>query len=144
MGFVPSSGAEIQSEYIVPRRHAVSAIQALLRIRSRIRPLIQVGEIRTIAADRLWMSPQYAQDTVGIHFTWKPEQERVRRALREVERALAPFESRPHWGKLFLADARTIGPMYERLDDFAKLRDRLDPGGTFRNKWLESRVLDVE
>lgn len=144
MGFTPSSGAEIQSEYIVPRRHAVSAIQAVLRIRATIRPLIQVSEIRTIAADRLWMSPQYGQDTVGIHFTWKPEHERVARALTEVERALAPFEPRPHWGKLFLADAKTTGPMYERLGDFAGLLERLDPRGAFRNEWLESRVLGAE
>jgi alditol oxidase len=112
-----------------------------MRIGSKIRPLIQVSEIRTIAADTLWMSPQYGQDTVAIHFTWKPEQERVERALVELERALAPFEPRPHWGKLFLADAKTIGPRYERLGDFAGLLDRLDPRGAFRNEWLESRVL---
>jgi alditol oxidase len=141
MGFTPSSGAEIQSEYIVPRRRAVSAIQAVLQIRSTIRPLVQVSEIRTVAADDLWMSPQYGQDTVGIHFTWKPDLKRVTRALAEVERALAPFEPRPHWAKLFLADAKSIGPMYERLDDFARLLDRLDPRGAFRNEWLESRVL---
>ncbi len=141
MEFTPSSGAEIQSEYIVPRRHAVPAIQAVLRIRSTIQPVTQVSEIRTIAADRLWMSPQYGQDTVGIHFTWTLEQERVTRALAEVERALAPFDPRPHWGKLFLAEATTIGPLYERRDDFARLLDRLDPRGAFRNKWLESRVL---
>lgn len=141
MGFTPSSGAEIQSEYIVPRPYAVSAIQAVLAIRSTVQPLVQVSEIRTIAADRLWMSPQYDQDTVGIHFTWKLERDRVTRALAQVERALAPFEARPHWGKLFLADARTIGPMYPRLDDFAALLDRFDPRGAFRNHWLESRVL---
>jgi len=141
MGFTPSSGAEIQSEYIVARSQAVSAIGAVLRLGSKIRPLIQVSEIRTIAADRLWMSPQYGQDTVAIHFTWKPEQQRLKRVLEELERELAQFEARPHWGKLFLADAKTIGPMYERLGDFAALLDRLDPRGTFRNQWLESRVL---
>ena len=141
LGFTPSSGAEIQSEYILPRRHAVSAIGAVLRIGSTIRPLVQVSEIRTIAADTLWMSPQYGQDTVAIHFTWKPDQERVTRALVELERILAPFEQRPHWGKLFLADATTIGSAYERLGDFARLLDRLDPRGAFRNEWLESRVL---
>jgi xylitol oxidase len=141
MGFTPSSGAEIQSEYIVPRSHAVSAIGAVLQIGLTIRPLIQVSEIRTIAADTLWMSPQYGQDTVALHFTWKPEPERVNRLLIELERALAPFEPRPHWGKVFLADAKTIGPMYERLGDFANLLDRLDPRGAFRNEWLESRVL---
>jgi xylitol oxidase len=144
MGFTPSSGAEIQSEYIVSRSHAVSAIGAVLRIGSKIRPLIQVSEIRTIAADSLWMSPQYGQDTVAIHFTWKPEQERVERVLVELERALVPFKPRPHWGKLFLADAKTIGPMYERLGDFARLVDRMDPRGAFRNEWLESRVLGAD
>jgi alditol oxidase len=144
MEFTPSSGAEIQSEYIVPRRHAVPAIRAVLRIGSAIQPLTQVSEIRTVAADKLWMSPQYGQHTVGIHFTWKLDQERVTRALVEVERALAPFEPRPHWGKLFLADSKTIRPMYERLNDFVRLLDRLDPRGAFRNEWLESRVLGGE
>ena len=141
MGFTPSSGAEIQSEYLVARRHAVAAIKAIVRIGAKLRPLILVSEIRTVAADRLWMSPQYGQDTVAIHFTWKPEQERVERALVEVERALAPFEPRPHWGKLFLAQADQIGPLYRRLDEFAALLDRLDPRGAFRNDWLTSRVL---
>jgi xylitol oxidase len=141
MGFTPSSGAEIQSEYAVRRAHALPAIEAVLRIGSKIRPLIQVSEVRTIAADTLWMSPQYGQDTVAIHFTWKPEQERVKRGLTELERALAPFEPRPHWGKLFLAGAETIGARYERLADFAGLLDRLDPRGAFRNEWLETRVL---
>ena len=48
------------------------------------------------------MSPQYGRDTVGIHFTWKREQEAVERLLVDIEAALAPFDARPHWGKLFL------------------------------------------
>lgn len=98
-----------------------------LQIGSTIRQLVQVSEIRTIAAGGLWMSPQYGHDTVGIHFTWKREQGRVTRALPEVERALPPFELRPRWGKLFLAAAKPIGHWHERLDDFARLLDRLDP-----------------
>jgi alditol oxidase len=144
MGFTPSSGAEIQSEYIVARRHAVPAIEAVRRIGATVRPLIQVSEIRTIAADALWMSPQYGQDTIAIHFTWKPEQDAVERALVVLERALAPFGARPHWGKLFMARAVTIGPLYERLDDFAALLDRLDPRRAFHNAWLEARVLGTD
>ncbi|MBV9167512.1 MAG: FAD-binding protein, partial [Solirubrobacterales bacterium] len=140
-GFTPSSGAELQSEYIVPRRHAVAAVEAMLRIRERVAPLTQVSEIRTVAADRLWMSPQYGQDTAAIHFTWKPRQAAVERALVEVERALLPFEARPHWGKLFLARAEEIAPLYERRDDFAALLARLDRRGAFRNEWLKQRVL---
>jgi xylitol oxidase len=89
----------------------------------------------------LWMSPQYGQRTVAIHFTWKPDQEAVERALIELEAALAPFRARPHWGKLFMSRADAIRPLYERLDDFAALLERLDPRGAFRNEWLESRVL---
>lgn len=141
MGFTPSHGEEIQSEYHVARRHAVGAIEAVRRLAGTIRQLLQVCEIRTIAADRLWLSPQYGQDTVAIHFTWAREPAAVRRALVDVEAALAPFEARPHWGKLFLADAATMAARYERLPDFVRLIERLDPRGAFRNDWLNAHVL---
>jgi xylitol oxidase len=141
MGYRPSSGRELQSEYLVPRRHAAAAIQALRALAATIRPVLQVSEIRTVAADQLWMSPQYRQDTIGIHFTWKPEQDAVERVLLDVEAALAPFDARPHWGKMFLADAAAIASLYERLPDFARLVHRLDPRGAFRNAWLDTRVL---
>jgi xylitol oxidase len=141
IGFTPSSGDEIQSEYLLPRRHGVAAIQAVRALADTIGPLVQVSEIRTIAADELWMSPQYGQDTIGIHFTWLPEQAAVECALIEIEAALAPFETRPHWGKLFLADNTTIAHLYERHSDFAALVERVDPRGAFRNDWLETRVL---
>jgi xylitol oxidase len=141
LGFTPSSGAELQSEYLVARHHAVRAIAAVLPLGPEIGPLTQVSEIRTVAADGLWMSPQYGQDTVGIHFTWKPQQEEVERALVEVERVLAPFDARPHWGKLFLMGAESIGGLYERRGDFVALLEKVDPRGAFRNHWLEQRVL---
>jgi xylitol oxidase len=141
MGFTPSSGDEIQSEYLVPRRHAVAAIRAVRALADTIGPLVQVSEIRTIAADELWMSPQYDQDTIGIHFTWLPEQSAIERALIGIEGALAPLEARPHWGKLFLADTKAIADLYERHSDFAALVERTDPRGAVRNEWLETRVL---
>ena len=141
MGFTPSSGEEIQSEFLVPREHAVRAIEAVRALAGAIRPVLQVCEIRTMAADRLWLSPQYARDTVGIHFTWKPEQQAVERVLAEVEAALAAFAARPHWGKLFLATAAELAPLYEHLPDFVRLAARLDPRGAFRNDWLERCVL---
>jgi xylitol oxidase len=141
MGFTPSSGAEIQSEYHVPRRHALAAIEAVRGLAPLIRPLTQVSEIRTIAADRLWMSPEYRRDAVAIHFTWAPDEPAVRRALAELEVALAGFAARPHWGKLFLSEADTIRPLYERVEEFSALLRRFDPRGALRNAWLESRVL---
>ena len=141
MGFTPSSGEELQSEYLFPRRYAVEAIEAVRSLAAEIRPLLQVSEIRTVAADRLWMSMNYGQDTVGIHFTWKPEREAVEGMLVQLESALVPFEARPHWGKLFNAEAAALAPLYERMPDFIRLVERLDPRGAFRNSWLEVRVL---
>jgi xylitol oxidase len=141
MGFTPSTGEELQSEYLVPRRHAAAAIEALRTLGEVVRPVLQATEIRTVAADRLWMSPQYHQDTIAFHFTWTPDLDAVGAVLVDVEAALAPFGARPHWGKLFLADATAIALLYPRLPDFARLVMRLDPRGAFRNAWLDTHVL---
>jgi xylitol oxidase len=141
MGFTPSAGDEIQSEFIVPRARALEAIDAVRRLGPVVRPVLQVTELRTIPADTLWLSPQYGQDTVAIHFTWEPQPDTVSRALYDVEAALAPFGARPHWGKVFHADAAAVGPLYERMDDFRALAERLDGRGVFRNAWLERHVL---
>jgi xylitol oxidase len=141
MGFTPSSGEELQSEYHLPRRHAVAALRSLLALAGVIEPVLQVSELRTVAADRLWMSPQHGRDTLSVHFTWVPDWTAVRPVLAEVEAALAPFGARPHWGKLFLAEAAAVAPLYERAGDFARLAGRLDPGGVFANDWLRRHLL---
>jgi alditol oxidase len=141
MGFTPSNGEEIQSEFHVARDEAEGAIRAVRALGETLRPVLQVSEIRTIAADELWMSPQYRRASVALHFTWTREPEAVARVLVDLEAALAPFAARPHWGKAFGATATDIAPLYERLPDFARLARRLDPRGAFRNDWLERHVL---
>ena len=141
MGFTPSNGEEIQSEFHVARDQAEGAIRAVRALGETLRPVLQVSEIRTVAADELWMSPQYRRASVALHFTWTREPEAVARVLVDVEAALAPFAARPHWGKAFGATAADIAPLYERLPDFARLARRLDPRGAFRNDWLERHVL---
>jgi xylitol oxidase len=141
MGFTPSSGEELQSEYHLPRAQAVAALQTLRGLAGVIRPVLQVSELRTVAADGLWMSPQYGRDTLSVHFTWHKDWPAVRAVLAEVEAALAPFGARPHWGKLFLAGAADVAPRYERLGDFTALAGRLDPRGVFVNDWLRRHLL---
>ena len=141
MGFTPSSGEELQSEYHLPRAQAVAALQALRGLAGVIRPVLQVSELRTVAADRLWMSPQYGRDTLSVHFTWHKDWPAVRAVLAEVEAALAPFGARPHWGKLFLAGAADLALRYDRLGDFTALAGRLDPRGVFVNDWLRRHLL---
>ncbi len=141
MGHMPSNGQEIQSEYLIPRRHILPAIETLRALADRIRPLLLVSELRRVAADRLWMSMNYEEDCVGIHFTWKREPDAVQEMVVQIEDILAPFEARPHWGKVFHADATTIAPLYKRHADFVRLLERLDPRGAFRNAWLKAHVL---
>jgi xylitol oxidase len=140
-GFTPSSGEEIQSEFFVTRKDAVAAVQALRELASAIVPLLLVCELRTIAADTLWLSPQHERDSLSIHFTWRRRQEAVERVVREIETALAPFQARPHWGKVFTADAAAVAAQYPRMADFRRLRQQLDPDGVFANDWLRERVL---
>ena len=140
MGYTPSSGQEIQSEYLLPRRHAIAAIEAVRALADEIRPLLLVSEIRRVAADRLWMSMNYKEDSVGIHFTWKREPDAVQEIVAQIEHVLTPFEARPHWGKVFHADAEAIAPLYKRHADFVRLVERLDPRAAFRNAWLKARV----
>ena len=140
MGFTPSSGEELQSEFLVPRGHAVDAIRAVYALTDLVTPVLLVSELRMVAADRMWMSPQHGTDTLAIHFTWEPDPANVDRALIAVEAALAPMGARPHWGKLFHATAAELAPLYDRRDDFVALADRLDPRGAFRNAWFEERV----
>lgn len=142
--FTPSAGRELQSEYLLARRHALGALRALDRIRDRIAPVLQVSEIRTIAADELWLSPAYRQDTVGVHFTWIEDAAAVRPVMALVEEHLAPFGARPHWGKLFAMGAGRLRAGYERLSDFGELMRDLDPGGVFTNDFVRRHLLEAD
>ena len=136
MGFTPSAGKELQSEYFVPRRNAVDAILAVERLRDQVSPHLLITEIRTIAADDLWMSPCYRQPSVTIHFTWKPDWPAVRRLLPIIEKELGPYQPRPHWGKLFTMPPAELRSRYEKLPDFIQLATKYDPAGKFRNDFL--------
>jgi xylitol oxidase len=137
---VPASGSEIQTEYMVPRRHAIAALQAVKEVVQPFRERLWVSEMRTVAADRLWLSSAYGTDTVCIHFSWKLDPEAVNRVMPVIESALAPFNPRPHWGKLFVATAADLAPRYERWADFLGLAERLDPRHAFRNAFLERHL----
>lgn len=141
LAFTPSNGEELQTEYLVPRERALEVIGILRGMAPRIAPLLQVSEIRTIAADDLWLSPAYQRDSVAFHFTWVRDQPAVTELLRELETALADCLPRPHWGKLFAADASPLETVYDRLPDFRRLAENLDPQGVFRNDYLDRYVL---
>jgi xylitol oxidase len=140
MDYTPSSGEELQTEYFVPRQHALAAFRAIDRVREHVVPLLQISEVRTIAADNLWMSPCYRQACVAIHFTWVQDWPAVSQLLPLIEEQLAPFDARPHWGKLFTMPPARVQSLYEKLPDFRELLRSYDPQGKFRNAFLETYI----
>lgn len=140
MGFTPSAGKELQAEYFVPRGNAVEAILAVEKLREQIGPHLLISEIRAIAPDNLWLSPCYHQSSVTIHFTWKQEPEAVMKLLPIIERELAPYHPRPHWGKLFTIPPAQLRTRYEKMPDFIKTAREFDPKGKLRNEFLNANL----
>lgn len=138
LGHTPSSGQELQSEWFVDRADAVAALDALEELRPRIAALLHVAEVRTIAADRSWLSPSVGRDTVALHFTWVHDETAVRALVAEVEQRLAPFGARSHWGKVHEVDASVLAQRYERYADFVALAQRYDPEGALRNELVST------
>ena len=140
MNFTPSSGRELQTEYFVPRSQGYEAILAVEQLKDKITPHLFVTELRTIAADDLWMSMAYQRDSLAIHFTFKPEEKAVTDLLPQIEAKLERFGARPHWGKLFAIEPTKLQARYPRLAEFKALMKQQDPGAKFRNQYIEGNL----
>jgi xylitol oxidase len=140
INFTPSSGAELQSEFFVPRDRGYAAILAVEKLRDRIGPHLFISELRTIDADDLWMSTCYQRPSMAIHFTWKPEWPAVKQLLPVIEDQLAPFDARPHWAKLFTMAPSRLKSLYAKLPDYQELLKHHDPRGKFRNEFLNTNI----
>lgn len=138
----PSNGDEIQTEYLIRRTDAAAALSALRALGPVIEPALLITELRTVAADDLWLSTAYGRDSLAIHFTWKNLPALVATVVPRIEHALAPFDPRPHWGKYFQIGHADIEASYERLPDFVDLVNRRDPEGKFGNGYLK-RVVGI-
>ncbi|MFI9612313.1 D-arabinono-1,4-lactone oxidase [Streptomyces sp. NPDC052023] len=134
--FTPSSGAELQSEYLMPRSCATGALHALDAIRTVLAPVVQTCEVRTVAADEQWLSPAYGRDSVAVHFTWVADMAVVLPVVRRVEEALESFGARPHWGKVFAMPGAVVRERFPRLPEFRSLVEELDPAGKFTNAFV--------
>jgi xylitol oxidase len=137
--FTPSVGEEIQTEFFVDRKDAAAAIEAVSKLGEEITPLLWITELRTLAADDLWLSGAYQRDTLAIHFTWKKDLA-IFPVIERVEAALRPFNYRPHWGKVFTADGKYLSSVYPKMSEFKALVEALDPASKFENTFIR-RIL---
>jgi xylitol oxidase len=140
MNFTPSSGAELQSEYFVPREKGYEVILAIEQLRDEITPHLFISEFRTIAADDLWISPCYQRASMALHFTWKPEWPAVKKVLPLIEEKLAQFGARPHWAKLFTMPPARLRSRYAKMSDYQAMLAQYDPNGKFRNEFIDKNI----
>ncbi len=140
MNFTPSSGKELQTEYFVPRSKAIEAINAIYAMADQVSPLLMITEIRSIDADDLWMSPCYQEPCIAIHFTWEQDWEGLKQLLPTLEKALAAFEARPHWGKIFGFSGEYLSERYSQMPQFKELLASYDPNGKFRNDFMNRYI----
>jgi L-gulono-1,4-lactone dehydrogenase len=122
-----------EMEYAIPREHAADAVRGAREILAR-HPVNFPVELRFAAADDALLSPAHGRDTayVAVHVFEGMDGEAP---FREVERLMAGWGGRPHWGKRSFLSARELSNRYPRWDAFAVARDELDPHGTFENDW---------
>jgi xylitol oxidase len=140
IGSTPAGGDDLQAEYFVAREHGPAAVRALYAIGDRLTPVLLISEIRAIAGDDLWMSPCYRRPSIALHFSFKPDLQGALRVLPGIEEALAPFDPRPHWGKLFTMPPAQLQARYAKLEAFRALLKTYDPGGKFRNAFIERNI----
>lgn len=139
MGFMPSAGKELQSEYFIPMEYAYDAICAVEKLHDKIAPHIFISEIRAIEADSLWMSPCYKKRCVAIHTTWKQD-EAVEGLLSLMEKQLEPFKPLPHWGKLFVMEPSVLQSRLVKLNAFKQLMSLYDPQEKFCNPFIKKML----
>jgi xylitol oxidase len=140
MGFKPSTGKELQSEFFIDKSQAAAAMETMQGLGATISPHLFISEIRTIRADDFWMSPAYKKDCVAIHTTWHQTEQVEKEFIPMVQNALSKYEPAPHWAKLAVADKAAIEKSYPKLAEFRQLCNRFDPEKKFRNEYLEGFI----
>jgi xylitol oxidase len=140
IGSVPAGGRDLQAEYFIAQEDAVAAVKVLRGLSARMAPVLIISEVRTVAADEMWMSPFYKRPSVALHFSFEHNVAGAMQFLPELEAALSPFAPRPHWGKLFTMAPQVVHSRYEKIGAFRALLDKHDPAGKFRNNFVDRNI----
>lgn len=136
----PVGTIHAECEYSVPRTDAAAALRALREmLETRDIVASMIVEVRFVAADDLWLSPDHGRASCRIgplqHSSLPSEP-----YFRAVEECLDAYGARPHWGKTHFHTHETLRARYPRWDDFQRMRAALDPTRVFDNDYLR-RVL---
>jgi FAD/FMN-containing dehydrogenase len=125
-----------EMEFAFPRAAVPDVVRDLeAMIRAKDLRITFPVEVRSAAADDIWMSTASGRDTgyVAIHQYFREDYHRFFTAAQDIFRA---YDGRPHWGKLHFLGADDFRTIYPHFDDFTAVRDELDPDRTFANRYL--------
>ncbi len=130
----------VEMEYGIPVEALPEAVGRVRELTTGLSfPSLFPIEVRVSAADDIALSTGFGRTNgwVAVHQYRGAPYEHY---FQGVETIMNDYGGRPHWGKLHYQSAATLRDRYPQWGEFAALRARLDPDGTFRNDYLD-RVL---
>ncbi|PHN57704.1 FAD-linked oxidoreductase [Pseudomonas sp. ICMP 8385] len=127
-----------EMEYSLPAEHGPACLREILKlIRDQgLRTWFPI-EYRYVKADDIPLSMFEGRDScsISVHQHYTMDHHNV---FAAVEPIFWKYAGRPHWGKLHSLNARALQALYPRWQEFARVRQALDPGGKFLNAHLSS------
>jgi len=127
-----------EMEYSVPAEAAPECMRSIRDLlEQRFTGVAWPVEYRTLAADDVWLSSAYERPTVtiSVHQDIREDEEPYFRACEEI---FLDYAGRPHWGKVHYLRGEQLAACHPRWQDWWRVRDHIDPKGTFLNDYLQS------
>jgi FAD/FMN-containing dehydrogenase len=128
----------VEMEYALPAEAGIDCFRELRSLmRTRHPSVLWPLEFRSVAADDIPLSPAHGRETVTLSVHQGNELP-YQAFFADAEAVLRNHRGRPHWGKWHTCTARELRDLYPRWNDFARVRETLDPRGTFLNDHLRT------
>ena len=125
-----------EMEWSVPASRGADALREIKALIARREfPLMFPLEYRWVRGDDIWLSPDFARDSVHIsvhQYRGMP----FDGYFEAVQAICLNHGGRPHWGKVHSLRSSQLASLYPRWDDFLSLRERMDPSGRFLTPYL--------
>jgi FAD/FMN-containing dehydrogenase len=136
----PDPFVHYETEAAVPLAAGGEALERTVKLIDRVGVSVNfIVELRYVRGDGGWMSPAHGGDVVQLGaYTGIGGHRRA--YFGEFWREMRPLGARPHWGKELDHGAPEIASLYPMADRFIALRDEIDPGRVYANRFLD-RVL---
>lgn len=123
-------------EYFMPAADALDIFKENRQIMLNSLPdSVFPMEVRFVAEDEAWLSPNYKTPTMVISVSGQPGTD-YWPYLRKMDESLYEQGGRAHWGKLHFMTPERMVERFPRYDDFKQLRREIDPDGMFLNDHL--------